>query len=246
MIVPFFSDVVAMRLPAKKTAPSYDVALNPLYEEAGWLGDHSDTSIQSALPAIASFAAYGGDKTEASWLPNEGLAMLWRGFVTKQPLEIDLPVSHAQLSASQALQLMASGLSSGELVSFYDGATEIAKSLPANSGGEVRAQWMPQWGGGRGIVAVVKAGGVVTQTSRPSVVALYGKAPPKLAPQKKPPAPKSAPVPPQAQGAKGGPAPTPPPGETVTAQKAPALTPVVVHKLTPAPPPKLPSAESMH
>jgi hypothetical protein len=84
------------------------------------------------------------------------------------------------LSATQLLQLCASGLSSGDAVGFFDGATEIAKNLAVNSGGEARAQWMPQWGGSRGIVALVKTNGVVTQTSRPSVITLYGKQPPKV------------------------------------------------------------------
>ena len=187
MIVPFFAEMVAARYPTGKTPLKAEVPLIALAEASGWLGDHSDESINTELPTIAPFSAYGGDTAAASWLPSAGLANLWRGFVTKAPIVLDLPVSQAQLSATQLLQLCVSGLSSGETVGFFDGATEIAKNLAVNSGGEARAQWMPQWGGSRGIVALVKTNGVVTQTSRPSVITLYGKQPPKVSSAARPP-----------------------------------------------------------
>jgi hypothetical protein len=180
MFVPFFAEMVVARYPAWKSPLTTEVPLIALDEGSGWLGDHSETSIDSELPTIAPFSAYAGDTAAASWLPSAAFANLWRGFVTKLPIRLDLPVSQAQLSATQLLQLRASGLSSGETVSFFDGATEIAKNLPVDSGGEARAQWLPQWGGSRGIVAVVKRSGVVTQTSRPAVITLYGKSSPKI------------------------------------------------------------------
>jgi hypothetical protein len=130
------------------------------------------------LPVIAPFASYTGDKAAASWLPSEGLANLWRGFVTKTPIELTMPVSEAQLSATQLLQLNAAGLVAGDTVTFFDGATAVAKDVPVNASGEARGQWMPGWGGGRGIVAIANTAGAPARTSRPSVVALYGKAPP--------------------------------------------------------------------
>lgn len=185
MFIPFFAEMVAARVPAK-TPLNAGVPLIALAEASGWLGDHSDASIESELPAIGQFAAWGGNKAAASWLPSEGLANLWRGFVTKSPIALDLPVSQAQLSATQLLQMSASGLTSGEIVSFLDGAIELARNLPANGDGETRGLWMPQWGGGRGIVALVKTNAVVTRTSRPSVVVLYGKPPPKPSSARRP------------------------------------------------------------
>jgi hypothetical protein len=179
MIVPYFAEMVALRYPTGKTPLRGDVPLMALDESSGWLGDHSEASIQTELPAIAPFDSYTGDKAAASWLPNESLANLWRGFVTKSPIQLDFPVSEAQLSATQVLQLCASGLDAGETVTFYDGATAVAKDLPVNASGEARGQWRPSWGGTRGFVAIAKTAGVATRTSRPSVVALYGKAPPR-------------------------------------------------------------------
>jgi hypothetical protein len=180
MVVPFFAEMVALRYPAGKTPLRGEVPLVALDETSGWLADHSEASIQTALPVIAPFASYTGDKAAASWLPNENLATLWRGFVTKSPIQLDLPVSEAQLSATQVLQLCASGLADGETVTFYDGAIAVAKDLPVNANGEARGQWRPMWGGGRGFLAIAKTDGVATRTSRPAVVALYGKPPPRV------------------------------------------------------------------
>jgi hypothetical protein len=185
MFVPFFADMVAARYPNGKTPLKAEVRLIALTEASGWLGDHADASIDTSLPTIAPFAAYGGDKAAASWLPSEGLASLWRGFVTKTPITLDAPVSEAQLSAAQVLQLSASGLASTETVSFLDGASELAADV-AVSGGRATAEWKPAWGGGRGIVAVAKVAGVVVRTSRPSVIALTGRAPPPGPPQPEP------------------------------------------------------------
>jgi hypothetical protein len=185
VFIPFFADMVAARYPNGKTPRTGEVQLIALDETTGWLGDHADASINMSLPTISTFAAYSGDKAGASWLPNEGIANLWRGFVTKTPLKLDSPATNAQLNAAQAMQLSASGVVSGETVNFLDGARTLAVDVAA-SGGVARASWTPEWGGGRGIVAVAKSGGASTRTSRPAAIALYGKAPPPGPPQPEP------------------------------------------------------------
>jgi hypothetical protein len=182
---PFFAEMIAARYPASATPLSGAVALRPLREQDGWLGDHGDASVGSSLPSVASFAAYGGDNTTASWLPSEALANIWRGFVTKSPIGLDAPLASAQLDANQMLQLTASGLGSGAHASFFAGSDVLAAEVAA-SGGQARASWAPESGGVLGILAMaLDGGGAVTRISRPANVVLYGKplpAAPKMGP----------------------------------------------------------------
>jgi hypothetical protein len=174
---PFFAEMIAARYPAGATPLHAAVALTALREDAGWLGDHSDASVGSDLPMLATFAAYGGDKTTASWLPSEGLANVWRGFVTKTPIGLDMPSAHAQLDAQRTLPLSASGVGGVARVRFLAGAALIAGDV-AVSGGQAKASWSPDAGGVSGVLAVgVDANGAVTRISRPADLVLYGKPP---------------------------------------------------------------------
>ncbi|HKP56062.1 MAG TPA: hypothetical protein VJV78_05070 [Polyangiales bacterium] len=183
--LPFFAEMVSARYPkGNKTPLTGEVPLVALDEAAGWLGDASDASIERELPGISKFAAYGGDKTAASWLPSEGIANLWRGFVTKQPFALEAPGSGTSFDARETLQLRAAGLASGARVSFLDGARQLASALAADSG-EAKAGWTPEWGGARGLVAVAKIKGQLTRTSRPAAIVLHGKPPPPPAAKKR-------------------------------------------------------------
>jgi hypothetical protein len=148
--VPFFAEMVAARYPANKTPLKGEVALIALDEAMGWLGDHGDASVESDLPAIATFAAYPGDEAAASWLANEGLANVWRAFATKNPLSLSSPGSGVQLDATKPVQLKATGLAQGQNGNFFDGA-RLTSSPMSQSGGTISASWTPEWGGGRGI-----------------------------------------------------------------------------------------------
>jgi hypothetical protein len=175
VFAPFFADMIAARYPIGASPLSADVPLIALAESSGWLADHSDTSVNANVPVTAAFADYKGDKLAASWLPSEGLANLWRGFVTKTPIMLSSPAAGAQFDANQALQLTATGLGTGESATFLAGATQIAASVSA-SGGQAKSMWSPSAGGVAGLLALaVNAGGTVTRTSRPVHVALYGK-----------------------------------------------------------------------
>jgi hypothetical protein len=174
---PFFAEMIAARYPASASPLHAEVALTALREEDGFLGDHGDASVGSSLPTLASFAAYGGDKTAASWLPSEALANVWRGFVTKAPIGLDMPGAHVQLDAQQALPLLASGVDGPGQVRFLAGATSLAGDV-AVSGGQAKASWTPDAGGVRGVLAVaLDADGTVARISRPADVVLYGKSP---------------------------------------------------------------------
>jgi hypothetical protein len=75
----FFDAMVRARLPADADPRGGPVALIPLAEESGWLGNVSDWS------TIAPYAEYQGDRRAAAWFPSRGLALLWQGFMLKQP-----------------------------------------------------------------------------------------------------------------------------------------------------------------
>jgi hypothetical protein len=178
IIAPFFSEMIAARYPSTATPRAGYVPLRPLDESQGWLGDISDASLNSNLPSVATFASYAGDKTAAAWLPNAAFATVWRGFVTKTPIDLQAPTASAQFDANQPLQLQAAGFASGETASFLAGATELVASVVPASG-TASASWSPRWGGPLGIVALaVDAQHVTTRTSRPAHVVLYGKAAP--------------------------------------------------------------------
>ena len=94
---PFFAEMIGARYPADASPLDGEVALRALSEDAGWLADHADASINGNVPRIAAFGSYTGDKAAASWLPSEGLANVWRGFVTKTPIML----SSQQLARSR-------------------------------------------------------------------------------------------------------------------------------------------------
>src|SRR6185312_14054196 len=167
------------RYPASADPSKGAVALQALSEADGWLGDHDDESVESDVPTIAEFAMYPGDKASASWLPSEGMAKLWRGFVTRQPLELQRPVAGARVSASAALQLELPGVSGqARRVDFFDQEGDLAPDV-AVSGQTASATWDPTWGGVRGIAALALSdSGDVLRVSRPVHVVLQGKAAP--------------------------------------------------------------------
>lgn len=176
---PFFAEMVAARYPASADPAKGVVALQALSEEAGWLGDHNDDSVESDVPTIAEFAMYPDDKAGASWLPSKGLAKLWRGFVTHQPLDLQQPMAAARISASQPLPLQIDGISGqAKRVDFFDQQAELAPDV-AVSGETASATWDPTWGGVRGIGALaLSESGAVLRVSRPVHVVLEGKAAP--------------------------------------------------------------------
>jgi hypothetical protein len=174
IFAPFFAEMIAARYPAGATPLKADVPLRALSEASGWLGDSSDASVNSNLPLISAFGSYAGDKPAASWLPSEGLANLWRGFVTKTPLHFAAPRPGARLDANKQLQLRASGFASGETASFFDGSQLVASAKV--TAGAAKTAWNPRGGGPRGLLALaVDPSGKATRTSRPVHVVLYGK-----------------------------------------------------------------------
>ncbi len=80
----FFERCIAARLPALGD-PAGDprkgpVKLRSLPLESGWLVD--DLAWQSGLTPIAAFKDFKGDRTIAGWVPDEHLAILYRGLAT--------------------------------------------------------------------------------------------------------------------------------------------------------------------
>lgn len=71
LAIPFFDAVLAQRLPAADAKPG--AALKPLDAAKGWLGDPETFD-------IAAVADYKGDKSKASWLPDEHTARCWHEY----------------------------------------------------------------------------------------------------------------------------------------------------------------------
>jgi pimeloyl-ACP methyl ester carboxylesterase len=191
---PFFADMVAARYPDFMDPRTGPVPLRALRESDGYLGDHSDASIETNMPKIAAYADYTGDKLAASWLPNGGIARLWRGFVTKNALNLTLPQPGQLIGAMETLQLSVSTLDDTHTGRFLDGATMLTQDVkPSN--GTAQSAWYPQWGGVRGIVAVeVTDMGEVVRTTRPANIVIFGKSAP-IAPGVQPPPSADAGVP---------------------------------------------------
>lgn len=171
VVLPFFAAMVDARLPKNTNALESEVRLNVLSEHEGWIADHSAASLESALPAISSYADYTGDRATASWLPNEAIAVLWRGFVTKQPIALRAPGPNAQLDAAQIVLLNVIGLPNDETVTFYEGARSLQSA--AVRGGRARGRYRPDRTGVLGLIALAGEG-ELRRTSRPVAVVVYG------------------------------------------------------------------------
>jgi hypothetical protein len=76
LAIPFLDACLALRLPAK-AAFHHPAILNVIPAATGWLGDPVTFS-------IASEPRFAGDKTTASWLPNEALAKKWSEFANEK------------------------------------------------------------------------------------------------------------------------------------------------------------------
>lgn len=88
----WFVEVANLRYPRPAT-PSLTAGAGPptlieLADESGWLADRtqysavSTPSVTSPFTAIAPFASYGGVVTNASWLPNETCARMYRALTS--------------------------------------------------------------------------------------------------------------------------------------------------------------------
>jgi hypothetical protein len=175
---PFFAEMVAARYPASADPSQGPVALLALSEASGWLADPGEDSVRSDVPTIAPFSMYPGDQASASWLPSEGLAKLWRGFVVERPLELALPEEEALIAEGSVLELALTGIpDTAERAQFFDQEDTLA--AVAVSGSEAAATWEPSWGGVRGVAAIaLSEADAVLHVSRPAPVVIQGKAPP--------------------------------------------------------------------
>jgi dienelactone hydrolase len=73
LIFHWAAEVAAQRLPTTIT-PGSPVALRPVGESAGWLGDRTSFS-------IAGYPCFPGDKGRASWLPSQQTARDWQAMM---------------------------------------------------------------------------------------------------------------------------------------------------------------------
>jgi hypothetical protein len=88
---PFFNELVRLRVPRDQTAEAGAVALAPVEEASGWLGDATQWS---GWNTIAPYGEYPGDKARAAWLPSKAAALAWRAYSVPDPkLQITAPTT---------------------------------------------------------------------------------------------------------------------------------------------------------
>lgn len=73
VVIPWTETMIRLRLPTKENAEPTPVKLRNIQIDKGWLG-----SIDSGI--LAPYAAFKGDKSTASWYPNQKVANAWVKF----------------------------------------------------------------------------------------------------------------------------------------------------------------------
>ena len=137
LIIPFFDQVIRVRCSDDAPLRSGPVSLKP-YPEAGTVLGEKDSWGEGLAPLRAADARTEGfDPTRACWFPDWRSAMLWQGFVTKNPqLKIDDPPG---LGDGQPFRLHPAGKevvvritskpeSGIRTILLYDGAEKIAET----------------------------------------------------------------------------------------------------------------------
>jgi hypothetical protein len=105
ILIPFMDAAIRARYPAGQapTATS-GVTLLPVSESNGWLADQS--SWKSGLTKIASYNDYAGNKSQAGWLLDKGVAFTYRAFSTYNrvvSLSFDGPTLSDEIDSTAAL-----------------------------------------------------------------------------------------------------------------------------------------------
>ncbi len=80
LIRAFFADAIRLRYPKDASPLHGPVALRPIREADGWVGDNSSWDGLTAL--IAPYKAFTGVARRQSWLPGEASARAWRALIT--------------------------------------------------------------------------------------------------------------------------------------------------------------------
>ncbi len=81
LMIPWLDGVIAQRLPADVDLSKGLPKLNDIRIEAGWLANPHTLE-------IAEYAKYAGDKSKATWLPNEASAVAWKKLGKAMPYEL--------------------------------------------------------------------------------------------------------------------------------------------------------------
>jgi predicted esterase len=81
LLMAWLDGVIAQRLPADVDLSKGPPKLNDIRIEAGWLANPHTLE-------IAEFAKYDGDKSKATWLPNEASALAWKKLGVAMPFAL--------------------------------------------------------------------------------------------------------------------------------------------------------------
>ncbi len=153
LFVPWIVALAEARLARGTGAGAVRAAMAEVDVRAGWLGDLDST--HGVWAEVAPYADYGGDRSRATWLPNETVAWVWRAMMAeKMPVQLTAgtpdggktlgpyrPKSGFELmlepDESLVLGVTVGGDQQMRLVTFYDGARKL---------GDARgAPWQWRW-----------------------------------------------------------------------------------------------------
>src|ERR1043165_9333843 len=147
LFVPWMQAIAAARGPADWNPLTGPATLSSVKQESGWLGDRTTTSGNFAV--IAPFNEFKGDKGDASWLPDQATACLWRAVMSKDaPVSLEAatsdgkemlkafdPKSERGMMIEPGAELVLSANVSDRIsikkIAFYEGATLLGESAQA-------------------------------------------------------------------------------------------------------------------
>lgn len=118
----FIDQAIRLRVPADWDPYKGPPMLRPVREADGWLGAHEGWanpaeqiySVTNENARIAPFAAFEGDRAQASWILNEPLAWAWRGFNARNPKVRIIAPGHPLMEHLPAALNSETGIRPGE------------------------------------------------------------------------------------------------------------------------------------
>ncbi|MBI3414171.1 MAG: Ig-like domain-containing protein [Verrucomicrobia bacterium] len=78
--IPFLDRMIRLRYPPDQNPLNGPINLLPVVEESGWLADNS--TWKSGFTYVTNYANFTGDRRTASWLPDAGIANLYRALTS--------------------------------------------------------------------------------------------------------------------------------------------------------------------
>jgi hypothetical protein len=132
LAMPILDAAVRLRYPADGDVRKGPVKLKPVDPESGWVADN--TTWKSGLTVVTPAKKFKGDLGKSSWLPTEGLALVYRAYATyDRPLKITSPNPMSargevwDAGSNVTIVVDDSKFAGWKKLELYDGATKVGK-----------------------------------------------------------------------------------------------------------------------